>query len=50
MPITQPPTDKSVVLETMKRAVKFADECDEDYVTVTYDLGIAKIALPLQVT
>uniref|UniRef100_A0ABD2W9U6 Uncharacterized protein n=1 Tax=Trichogramma kaykai TaxID=54128 RepID=A0ABD2W9U6_9HYME len=50
MPINQPLTNKSVVLETILRALKIADECDENYVQVTYDLGIGMIALPLQNT
>lgn len=49
-PINEAPTDNSVVLETMRRALRIADECGEQYAQVTYDLGIARIALQLQNT
>lgn len=42
------PTDVAVVVETMKRAIKIADECNQRYIQVTYDLAIAKIALQVQ--
>ncbi|KAJ8669154.1 hypothetical protein QAD02_000413 [Eretmocerus hayati] len=42
------PTDKSVVLETMIRTAKGADESNATYIESTYDLGIAKIVFQLQ--
>ncbi|KAJ8670310.1 hypothetical protein QAD02_001569 [Eretmocerus hayati] len=42
------PTDASVVLETMIRTAKAADECNAPYIESTYDLGIAKVAFQLQ--
>lgn len=44
------PTNKSVVRETMFMALKVADECEEKYIEVTYDLAIAKVALQIQST
>jgi hypothetical protein len=35
-------------METMQRLIRIADECDQQYISVTYDLEIAKIALPIQ--
>lgn len=49
-PINEAPTDNSVVLETMRRALRIANECGEQYAQVTYDLGIARIALQWQDT
>lgn len=49
-PINKSPTDKSVVLETMRTALKIAAECQQEYAQVTYDLGIAKIGFPLKST
>lgn len=46
--INSSPTDVAVVVETMKRAIKIADECNQTYIQVTYDLAIAKIALQVQ--
>lgn len=45
--INASPTDVAVVVGTMKRlkrAIKIADECNQRYIQVTYDLTIAKIA------
>ena len=47
-PINLSPTDPSVVMETMNRAIKIANECKQKYIVVTYDLVIAKMALQLQ--
>ena len=47
-PINLSPTDPSVVMETMKRAIQVADECDQKYIVITYDLAIAKMAMQLQ--
>ncbi|CAH1645610.1 unnamed protein product [Spodoptera littoralis] len=46
--INASPTNTSVILETMRQAQQIADECSEDYMEVTYDLAIAKVALQLQ--
>lgn len=48
--INQSPTSAAVVRETMIRCKKAAEELGEDYIQVTYDLGIAKIALQIQST
>ena len=48
MPINKSPTDKSVVIETMRRALKIAEECKENYAQLTYDLGIAQIAMVIK--
>lgn len=47
MQINNSPTDPAVVRETMLRSVELAEECGVDYVQVTYDLAIAKLALKL---
>lgn len=39
------PTSTSAVMETMKISQRIAEECDQQYISVTYDLAIAKIAL-----
>jgi hypothetical protein len=46
--INESPTTVSVVLETMRQAQKLAEEFNEDYMEVTYDLAIAKVALQIQ--
>ena len=38
----------AVVMETMNRSVKIADDAGRDSISVTYDLAIAKIALHIQ--
>ncbi|GBP23658.1 hypothetical protein EVAR_80275_1 [Eumeta japonica] len=48
--INASPTNTSVILETMRQAQQMAEECSEDYMEVTYDLAIAKVALQLQST
>lgn len=48
--INKSPTENTVVLETMKQALKIAEECGEKYMQVTYDLAIAKVALQIQST
>ena len=47
-PINASPTSRSVVLETLKKSIQIADECDQKYIFVTYDLAIAKIAFQIQ--
>lgn len=39
--INASPTSDSVVLKTMNMALKLAEECNQTYVVVTYDLAIA---------
>lgn len=46
--INASPTSDSVVLKTMKMALELADECNQDYIIVTYDLAIASKALKIQ--
>lgn len=48
-PINESPTNKSVVLETMRQSQKIC-EVKQSSIQVTYDLAIAKVALQLQVT
>lgn len=44
------PTNTAVVQETMIQSQKIAEECQELYIQVTYDLAITKIALQIQST
>ncbi|GFW34879.1 hypothetical protein TNCV_978171 [Trichonephila clavipes] len=44
------PTNKSVVLETMKQSKKIYEEVKQSSIQVTYDLAIAKVALQIQAT
>ncbi|CAH0562801.1 unnamed protein product [Brassicogethes aeneus] len=46
--INASPTNKSVIIETMKQALQVADECGQEYIQLTYDLAITKIALQIQ--
>ncbi|KAK6168761.1 hypothetical protein SNE40_019944 [Patella caerulea] len=46
--INQSPTSLNVVLETMKRSQQIAVECGQEYMIVTYDLAIAKMAYTIQ--
>lgn len=46
--INSSPTDPTVVKETMRQSVQAADECGREYMQVTYDSAIAKIALQIQ--
>lgn len=48
--INSSPTSKEVVQETLYQCLKIASECNQDYIEVTYDLGIAKIAYQIQST
>ena len=48
--INASPKSTSVVIETLKQSQKVAEECDERYMQVTYDLAIAKVALQIQCT
>lgn len=47
-PINESPTNKSVVLETMKQSQKICKEVKQSSIQVTYDLAIAKVALEMQ--
>lgn len=42
------PTNNAVVLETLNKSQNIAKECREEYMQVTYDLAIAKLALQIQ--
>lgn len=44
------PTSFSVTRQTLINCLKIADECGQNYIVVTYDLAIAKMALQIQVT
>ena len=46
--INQSPTSYPVVLETLKRTQKLAEESNKKSIVVTYDLAIAKIAMSIQ--
>lgn len=46
--INASPTSDAVVLKTMNMALQLADECDQDYMVVTYDLAIASKAYKIQ--
>ena len=46
--INESPTSHFVVVETLKRSLKIADEANADSISVMYDLTIAKIALQVQ--
>jgi hypothetical protein len=46
--ISESPTNKSVVLKTLEMSLRLAEECDQRYFLVTYDLAIFKIALAIQ--
>lgn len=49
-PINASPTNASVVAETMLQSIQIADELNQTYMQVTYDLAIAKVALQIQAT
>ena len=42
--------DRSVTRETLVYAQKIAKECNQDHIILTYDLGIAKSAMEIQIT
>lgn len=44
------PTDRSVVYETTRQAQQIGLECEQNYMQVTYDLAIAKVAFEIQST
>ena len=46
--MNESPTSISVVAETLKRSQKVAEECNENSISVIYDLAIAKVAMQLQ--
>ena len=41
-------TDPAVVKETMRRSIQIASECGKNFLSLTYDLAMAKIALRIQ--
>lgn len=46
--INMSPTSYSVVNETMSLTENIRKQCDQDYIIVTYDLAIAKMAMQVQ--
>jgi len=46
--ICLPPTRLDVVAQTLKQSQRVAEECHQDYVIVTYDLAVAKLAMQVQ--
>lgn len=42
------PTSDAVVLKTLRTALKIADECEQKFIVVTYDLAIASKAYKIQ--
>ena len=46
--INESTTSNSDVVETLRRSLKIADAANGDSISVTYDLTIAKIGLPVQ--
>ncbi|GFW87857.1 uncharacterized protein TNCV_1359611 [Trichonephila clavipes] len=49
-PINESPTSNAVVLATMQQCMSVLQELSQEYMQVTYDLVIAKIALQIQAT
>ncbi|CAH1110603.1 unnamed protein product [Psylliodes chrysocephalus] len=49
-PINASPTNKSVILETMKQSQRICEEVKQSSIQVTYDLAIARVALQIQAT
>lgn len=47
-PINESPTKFSVVYETLRQSQQIARECKQNYMQVTYDLAIAKIAFQMK--
>ena len=48
--IKQSSTSNTVVIETLRRAMKIAAECKMNSISVTFDLAIAKVAYQIQAT
>lgn len=48
--INKSPTSAAVVHETLVRSQKIAIACNQEYVITTFDLGIAKTAVQIQIT
>ena len=46
--LNQSPTSNSVVVETMKKAQRIAEEAHKDNIAVTHDPAIAKVAMQIQ--
>ncbi|XP_033229629.1 uncharacterized protein LOC117181170 [Belonocnema kinseyi] len=47
-PLNSSPTSNAMVHETMDRAKDIAAQCNQEVIIVTYDLGVAKIAMQIQ--
>lgn len=48
--INMSPTSFSAILETLKNAQDIARQCNQEYIIVTYDLAIARMAMKIQIT
>jgi hypothetical protein len=48
--INLPPTRLDVVAQTLKQFQRVAMECQQQYVVVSYDLAVAKLAMQVQCT
>jgi len=46
-PINMSPTNSTVIYEAMVQAQKIANECNQTFMSITYDLAIAKVALQI---
>ena len=46
--INLPPTRLDVVAKTLKQSQQVAQECQQEYAIVTYDLAVAKLAMQIQ--
>jgi len=49
-PINMSLTNTTKIYETMVQAQKIANKCNQNCISVTYDLAIAKVALQIQTT
>lgn len=48
--INMSPTNITVIYETMVQAQNIANECNQTFMSITYDLAIAKVVLQIQTT
>ena len=46
--INASPKNESVVIETMNQVLQVGNECGQEFMQVTYNLAIAKVALQIQ--
>lgn len=47
-PVNESPTEKKVIIETMKESLKIAEELGKKNICVSYDLDIARVAMQMQ--